>query len=136
MYTTYDIFDDVLNLRNLVDRFFSDTPSISRRYDYPYVNLYENGDNLEIRVLTPGVRVEDININLIDNSLVIEGDKKADYKDIPYIRRERDFGRFSKSIKLPFKVDVNNINATMKDGILIVKLVKSEEAKPKKIEIK
>ena len=136
MYTTYDVFNDVLGMRNMIERFFRDTPSASRIKESPYINLYENEDELEIKVVVPGFKVEDLNLELVDHSLLIEGEKKSDYVEKPYIRKEREFGRFKKSVKLPFKVDANSVNAAMKDGILSVKLVKSEEAKPKKISIK
>jgi HSP20 family protein len=136
MYSTYDIFDGLRELRSVVDTFFKDTPSLSRRFEFPYVNLHEDNNALTVRALAPGVKVEEMNIHLVDNGLIIEGEKKADYEQKPYIRKERSFGKFQKSIKLPFRVDVNNIQASMRDGILTVKLFKSEDAKPRRIEIK
>jgi HSP20 family protein len=135
MYTTYDIFDDILNLRNVFDRFFQEMP-VRRSVEFPYINLYEKDDTVEIKAVFPGVKVEDLDIQLTDSSLVIEGERKSDYVDKPYIRREREFSKFKKSIKLPYDVDRDKISASLKDGILTIKLVKSESAKPKKIEIK
>lgn len=135
MYTTYDIFDDLLGARNWFDRFWTELPRGSRIVDTPYLNLYEKDDNLEIAVLAPGLKVEDLNIQLVDNSLIIEGVKKSDYEDKPYIRKEREFDAFKKSVRLPYRVDAANIKATMKEGILTIKLAKAEEAKPKKIQI-
>jgi HSP20 family protein len=135
MYTTYDIFDDVLNLRNVFDRFFQEVP-IRRRVDFPYINLYEKDDTVTVKVMVPGVKREDFDIQLNDTSLVIEGERKSDYADKPYIRKERYFTRFKKSVKLPYDVDRDKIGASLKDGILTITLVKSEAAKPKKIEIK
>ena len=134
MYTTYDIFDDVLNLRNVFDRFFQEMP-VRRSVEFPYINLYEKDDAIDIKAIIPGVKVEDLDINLADNSLIIEGERKSDYVDKPYIRREREFRKFKKSVRLPFDVDRDKINADLKNGILTIKLVKSEAAKPKKIEI-
>jgi HSP20 family protein len=135
MYTTYDVFDDILNLRNVFDRFFQEIP-IQRRVDFPYINLYEKDDAITVKVIVPGVKSEDFEIQLTDNSLVIEGERKSDYADKPYIRKERYFTRFKKSVKLPYDVDRDKISASLKDGILTITLVKSEAAKPKKIEIK
>lgn len=136
MYTTYDVFDDLMRMRNMFDSFFTETPSILRKAEYPYVKLYAKEDELEIKAIVPGARVEDLDLQLIDNSLIIKGEKKTDYKDKPYIRKERAFGKFQKSVKLPHRVDPNNIQAAMKNGLLTVKLNKSEEAKMKHIEIK
>lgn len=135
MFTRYDIFDDLLGLRGEVEKFFSDNPLRGRRYDQPYVNVHENGDNLMVMAMLPGVGPGDVDIQLVDNSLIIEGEKKSDYSDRPYIRKERSFGKFKKSIRLPFRVEPGNINAGIRNGILTVKLVKSEAAKPRKITI-
>jgi len=135
MLTTYDFLNDMSELRNWFDGFFNERPYMSSRADYPYVNLYENNDNIEVAVLAPGVKAEKINLQLIDNRLTIEGEKDFDYKDKPYIRKERNFGNFKKTVVLPYRVDPNKIEAGMKDGILTVKLVRAEETKPKKIEI-
>ena len=136
MYTTYDVFNDMLGFRNMFNRFFWEAPSTTTIVEYPYINLYEKDDELDLRVSAPGVNTEDLNLQLVNNSLLIEGEKKRDYQDKPYIRKERRFGRFKKSVKLPYKVDANSIKATMKDGIIWIKLVKSDEAKPKRIELK
>jgi HSP20 family protein len=135
MLTTYDFLNDMSDLRNWFDGFFSERPYITSRTDYPYVNLYENNDTIEVAVLAPGVKAEDINLQLLDNRLTIEAVKLIDYKDNPYIRKERNFGTFKKTVTLPYGVDSNKIEAVMKEGILTVKLVRAEETKPKKIEI-
>ncbi len=136
MFTTYDVFDDVVHLRDLVDRFFSEAPAVRRNVEYPYVNLKENDDEVVITALLPGVMADSLNIQLIDNSLVLEGEKKSDVQDKPYIRKERVFGGFKKAVRLPYRVDGDKIEAGLKDGILTIKLAKAEEARPKKIEIR
>jgi len=135
MFTTYDLLNDVTDLRNWFDGFFNDRPYLGRIADYPYVNLYEKNDAIEVAVIAPGVKAENINLQLIDNRLTIETEKKSDYLDKPYIRKERTFGAFKKVVELPYRVDPNKIEANMKDGILTVKLTRAEETKPKKIEI-
>ncbi len=135
MYT-YDIFDDIFNLKETVNSFFNENTGRWRGREFPNMEIYEGKDELEIRALVPGVKAGDLNINLVDNNLIIEGEKKNDYADNPYIRRERQFGAFKKSVKLPYRVDPNNISADLTNGILHIRLQKSEEAKPKKIEIK
>ena len=136
MYTTYDVFDDVVQLRDLVGRFFTEAPAVRRNVEYPYVNLKENNDEVMITALLPGAKADTLNIQLVDNSLVLEGEKKSDVQDKPYIRKERVFGRFQKAVRLPYRVDGNKIEAGLKDGILTIKLAKAEEARPKKIEIR
>jgi len=135
MLTAYDFLNDMTELRSWFDGFFDDRPYISRRADYPYVNLYENSDNIEVAVLAPGVKGENINLQLVDNRLTVETEKNTDYKDKPYIRKERNFGSFKKTVVLPYSVNPNKIETNIKDGILTVKLVRAEETKPRKIEI-
>ena len=132
---TYNIFDDIFELRNLVDDYFNTVPSRARRRDFPYISIYEGDDQLVIKAVAPGVKAEDLDIQLVDNSLIIQGEKKNDYAEQPYIRKERQFGRFSKSVKLPYRVDVGTIKAERKSGILTISLSRSEDTKPKKIEI-
>jgi len=137
MFYTYNLFNDALRLRDMFDNFFLDAKTGSRTdTDYPYVNLYSKDDNLVISALVPGVKAEDINVELAQDSLVIEGERKSDYEEKPYLRKERSFGRFTKKIKLPFAVDREKIKASLNEGILTISLEKSEEAKPKKIEVK
>jgi len=135
MFTTYDYLSDVNELRNWFDGFFSDRAYLGRATDYPYVNLYEDNDNIEVAVVAPGVKVENINLQLVDNRLTIETEKKSDYIDKPYIRKERDFGTYKKVVELPYRVNPDKIEASMKDGILTVRLTRAEETKPRKIEI-
>jgi HSP20 family protein len=135
MYT-YDIFDDMLNLRDVVNSFFAESAGRWRSREFPNIEIFEGQEELEIRALVPGIKSNDMDIYLIGDSLIIEGEKKDDYADNAYIRKERQFGKFKKSIKLPYRVDGNNIHADLSSGILSIKLQMSADAKPKKIEIK
>ena len=130
---TYTVFDEMMDLRNLIDGFFNERTD--SRKDYPYAAVYEGADDLEIRMVVPGVKPEEISIHLVDNSLVIEGEKKSDVTEDRYLRRERAFGKFSRNITLPFRVDTDKIEAGLKNGMLKVHLYKSEDAKPRKIAI-
>ncbi len=132
----YNLFDELFDLRSTVDRFFEDVPSQVRWREYPYINIYEGNDDLEIRAIMPGVRADSLNVQLAGDSLLIEGDKAGDYTENPYLRRERLFGKFNKSIKLPYAADPKSIQAEMKNGILTISLARSEDTKPKRIEIR
>ena len=86
----------------------------------------------------PGVSVKDIDININGNELTISGQRNSD--EIPegahYLRRERNFGKFARTIQLPFTVDPEKVEANFKDGVLTITLPKAEAEKPKKISIK
>ncbi|HOP64394.1 MAG TPA: Hsp20/alpha crystallin family protein [Spirochaetota bacterium] len=134
MYT-YSFFDDAMNIRDIFDEFFTRRTYNEPYKDFPFVRIVEGDDKLTITSLMPGLKPEDIDIQLVNENLTITGDKKTDYEEKPYLRKERFFGEFKKSIKLPYSVDHNKIKADLKDGILTVTLEKSDDAKPKKIEI-
>jgi HSP20 family protein len=136
MFYTYDVFEDALRLRNMVDNFFREIPAGNKKVDFPYINLYEKDDTITIRATMPGVKAEDLNVELKDRSLVIEGERKSDYEDKPYLRKEREFGSFKKSVRLPYDVDRDRIRASLSNGIFTITLEKSENAKSKKIDIK
>mgnify|MGYP006280754043 FL=1 len=136
MLTTYDLFNDMLSLRNVVDRFIAESPGTRRGTDFPYINIYEKDDTVEARIIAPGVKAENVDLQLRDNALTVTVKKEEDYREQPYIRQERRFGEFSKTLKLPYRVDPEKVEANMHNGILTVKMVKHEAAKPRKIEIK
>jgi HSP20 family protein len=136
MFSTYNMFDEMLDLRNVIERFFDENPVTAARADFPPVNLYEEADGIEVTAFMPGVRADSLNLQLLNQSLVIEGEKKSDLQEKPYVRRERTFGTFQKSVRLPFKVDPGSVEATLRDGVLTVRLTKAPEARAKKIEVK
>jgi HSP20 family protein len=90
-----------------------------------------------VKVELPGMKKEDINISLHDGSLSISGERKSEgqYEDAEVYRAERFFGRFQRSVTLPAAVAADKVKAQYKDGILTVTLPKTEEAKPKHIDV-
>jgi HSP20 family protein len=102
----------------------------------PALDLFQNNDSIVAVVELPGMRKEEIEISLQDGTLTISGERKDERTDENgATRTERSTGKFRRSITLPTRVDVNNVSATYKDGILTVTLPKAEEAKPKQIQI-
>ena len=136
MLTRYDIFDDIAGLKNLVDDYFTaHAPASGRLSEPPFVNIYEKGDTITAVFQAPGVSIKDIDVKLVDTNLTVSVSRAKDAGDKPYIRRERSFGSFSKTVRIPFRVNADSIKATLADGLLTVTLEKSEDAKPKKITI-
>jgi len=86
----------------------------------------------------PGLTKDDVSVSLQDNYLTIRGEKKykAEKKEANIYRRERAYGSFSRTIVLPTSMDAKMIDAHFKDGVLSVRLPKTEVAKPKQIEVK
>jgi HSP20 family protein len=103
----------------------------------PALDLYESGDHFVVVVELPGMRKEDIEISLHDGALTISGERKREKSSNGETaqRTERYVGTFRRSIALPSRVDPSKVSATYQDGILKVTLPKTEEAKPKQIQV-
>ena len=103
----------------------------------PTVNISENEDGYLLTAELPGVNKEDIDIDLKDNTLTLKGEKKAEKKEEKenYIRVESSYGKFERSFYVSDDIDVSKVDANFKDGVLRIKLVKKEEAKPKQIKV-
>ena len=105
---------------------------------YPAINIWTNDDGQLITAEMPGVKPEDLEIDVTGDALSISGERKRD--DVPdqvrYHRRERSFGAFSRTIQLPFMVDTDQVEASFQNGILQIKLPRAEADKPKKITVK
>ena len=136
MRTAYNIFDDIMGLKSVIDTFFEAHPgAYERRTEAPFVNIYEKGDTVTARFLTPGVQTKDIDLKLVDQDLTITVTRQKDLNEKPYLRRERIAGNFSKRVRLPFRANPDSIRAELRDGVLTVTLEKSEDAKLRNIVI-
>jgi HSP20 family protein len=136
---------DLMQMREEMDRLFT---QFFRRGDgeeatwtqgvwAPPVDIYETDDAFVLKAELPGFRKEDVTIEMQDNRLIIRGERKREdeVKEDRYHRIERAYGRFERAFWLPTTVDAEKIQATFKDGVLELRLPKSEAAKPKRIAI-
>ncbi len=130
----YNLFDNMFQLKGLFDDFFREGQYESLT-GMPPVKIYSTDDRVTVMALVPGIEPEDIDMQIIEDNLMISGEKKSDYTADTYIRKERRFGGFKRSIKLPYRVNTETVKADLINGVLTITLQKSEEAKPKKIEI-
>ena len=101
------------------------------------LDMYEEKDELVIKVELPGVKKEETEIRLEEDVLTIQAEKKGEEhtEDTKFYARERWYGKTCRSIRLPFQVDGDKISAKLDEGQLHIRLPKAEEAKPKHIEI-
>lgn len=104
----------------------------------PAVDVYEEGDHVIVKAEIPGAKKEDLEINLTDSTLTISGKKerKEEVKEDNYYRCERSYGSFSRSVELPSDVQSGKAQASFTDGVLEVRLPKTEEAKRKAVKLK
>ena len=103
----------------------------------PPVDIYETDDALILKAELPGVSKDDVSIEIHQNTLILRGQRKheAEVKEDNYHRVERAYGTFQRSFMLPTLVDQEHVQATYHDGVLELRLPKSEAAKPKRIAI-
>ncbi len=103
----------------------------------PAVDVSETDKEVIVKADLPGVKPEDIEINIVDNVLTIKGEKKreAEEKKENFYRVERYYGSFMRAIQLPSEVDVEKVKAIYKDGVLKVILPKKEEAQKRVIKV-
>ena len=104
---------------------------------FPAVNITEDGDKYYVRAELPGIRPEDLNVEVTGRNLTISGERKiaSEGQNIRYHRKEREAGRFSRAVELPGEIDGNSVNAKLNNGVLMIEISKSEASKPRKIMI-
>lgn len=104
----------------------------------PAVDITEDDQSYVIKAELPEVKKEDVRVTLENGVLTLTGERKLEKeeKGRKYHRIERAYGTFSRSFALPENIDAGRVTAAFKDGMLTVTVAKSENAKPKQIEVK
>ena len=141
----WEPFGDLLSLREAMDRLFEE--SVVRpgsRILAPYgaselaLDMYETEDEVVVTAALPGVKPEDVEITITGDVLQIKGETKSETKDekANYLRQERRYGAFSRTIALGSPIQADKADAKFKDGVLTLSIPKADEAKPKSIKVK
>ena len=143
MLTRWDPFQEMLSLRNTVDRLLDNSFGSASATDQNYtwglaLDVVEKGDEFEVKASVPGVNPDDIEVTFTNNMLTIKGEVKSDKeeKNERYHMRERRYGSFSRSISLDSRINSEKIQAEYEHGVLTLHLPKAEEVKPKRIAIR
>lgn len=132
-------WDELHRMRQQLDQVFDDTPHQKASAGvFPLINLTEDKDNYYVRAELPGIKSDELDIQVTVKGISISGERKipVEGNNVKYHRREREAGKFSRTINLPEDVDVNKVDASLKNGILTVTIPKAEIAKPRQISIK
>src|SRR5579859_5696172 len=111
---------------------FSPLPTKAGMTFAPRMDVFEKDNTLVFKAELPGLKKEDVQVEITNGNLVITGESKAEkeVKEDAYYRVERRFGSFYRSVPLPFDVTPAQITATLTDGVLQVQITKPAEAKP------
>lgn len=101
------------------------------------VDVMDAGPEIIIRANLPGMKADDISINYLNNALTIKGEVKEDteFQGATYLRHERRAASFSRSIGLPMALEMDSADAKFQDGVLTLRIPKSEKIRPKTIKI-
>ena len=104
----------------------------------PSVDVLETAEDFQVKAELPDVKKEDVKVSVDGGTLRIEGERKQEKeeKGKKWHRVERSYGSFMRSFTLPENIDDAKVQADFKDGILNIRLPKSEKAKPKSVEVK
>lgn len=134
-------FDELHRLRQQMEQLYEGMPASYQPASagvFPLINLTEDKDKYYVRAELPGVKGDELDIQVTDNNLAISGERKiaTEEEGARYHRREREAGTFSRMIGLPGHINADNVDAKLENGILTVVVSKSEAAKPKQITVK
>ena len=134
-------FEELHRMRQQLDRLFEDAATPQQAVGagvFPLINLTEDKNRYFIRAELPGVKGDDIDIQVTANNLSISGERKiaVEEEGARFHRREREAGSFSRMIGLPGDIDPDKVDAKLENGILTVEVSKAEAAKPKQIPVK
>lgn len=131
----WDPLRDIQRLQQEMNRLFAGYSSEAE--GFPYLNVWGTQDSLVVTAEIPGVDPKDLSINVNQGYLTVEGERKPEELEADVIchRCERGFGKFARSLQLPFEVDVNTVKARHKLGVLSIEMQRTEAAKPKKIAV-
>ncbi len=143
--TRWDPFRDVATLQNRMNSLFQD---FSRNQGgdadlptttgfVPPVDVYEDGHKIVLKLEVPGIKQDDLDIRIENNTLTVRGERKfeKEEKEENFHRIERRYGAFFRAFTLPTTVNTENVKASYDSGILKLELDKRAEAKPKQIKI-
>jgi HSP20 family protein len=125
---------------SLLGRFGSPSPlSSGWRGVFPAVNLYETADAYVLTAELPGVAPEDIEVSLEGSTVTLAGERRIDYANqegVSLHRSERQAGGFRRAFELPTGVDVDQVEALHRNGVLVLRILKAKEAQPRQISVK
>lgn len=143
MLERYRSTNPFFQLRREMDRVFEEFGSGSpwsyggRRDPFPALNVWDEGERLCAEAEVPGVRKEDLEIYALGSELTIKGARPTISTENRVVhRQERSVGEFARTVSLPVEVDSDQMEAELRDGVLMLRMPKAETALPKRIQVK
>jgi len=136
MLAKWDLFRDLRSVEDEFDKIAG--RAFSRDTWVPALDVRESQDRFDVTVDLPGLEPDDVNVTFEDGMLSISGKREfsAEDRGDTWHRIERSFGTFARSMRLPQTADTERIEATFDKGVLTVSVPKTEQAKPRTIEVR
>jgi HSP20 family protein len=140
----WDPFRDLVSIQDRMNRMFEQTLSRSQVEEggfpatwSPAVDIYETADRIVLKAELPGVTREEIDIQIRENTLTLEGERRfaKDVQEESYLRIERAYGPFQRSFTLPASVQQERVHAAFSDGVLEVIMPKAAESRSTRIAV-
>ena len=136
----WEPFAGVNRLSRELDRVFGSfnprASTTSACHAYPQISMWQDEENFYLESELPGCELEDVEVSVSGALLTLQGERKLpSMENGQWLRQERGFSKFSRTIELPTEVDANSISAKLSDGVLTITLGKHAEVKPRRIEI-
>jgi len=133
----WDPFAEIQRLRSDLDRLFDDVGTAPARGVYPPVSLWVGETSVVATAELPGLSSEDIDLSIQGGTLTIRGERKP--PEVPenatWLRRERGFGTFARTVELPYRVDPERVQARFAEGVLEVEMERPQQDLPRKVKI-
>ena len=136
-YGHFDPWRELTRLQDEVNRLFSGALE-PRSYGTPAIDVWTKDDGAVLRALLPGIDPASIDISVLGDSVTLTGkrDPEAFGKDVTYHRREREFGTFTRTLQLPFRIEADEVRADFKNGVLELTLPRAAVDRPKRIAVR
>lgn len=134
--TRWDPFSELADMRSRFDRLFGDLANGDREW-MPAVDVVREDDRMVVRAEVPGIKPDEIEIKFDGGILAISGrhEETSEKEDAEFVRRERRYGAFSRTMALPEGVDPKKIKATTSDGVLEITVPLPKEAAAEPVSI-
>ncbi len=140
----WDPFGEMASLRQSMDRLLEDRFKWTSRLwpDFSFeeilLDVYQTDKDIVVKATLPGAKPEEVSVSMVGDILTIKGEHKeeTEVKEENYLRKERHYGSFHRSVQIPVPVSSDKTEADFEDGVLTITMPKKEGAKPKQIKVK
>jgi len=132
----WDPWRELDRLQDEVSRAFG-AGRVGAGRDFPPVNVWSGDEAVVVTAEVPGIEPSDLDISVVNDTLTVRGARKADElkTDERYHRRERGYGDFVRTVRLPFRIDGDHVEAKVNKGVLVVHLPRAAEDRRKRISV-